>query len=218
MSKVIGADYLRGNLKPAMELCIAVGITPPAALAVSLGAGALYLEHRLDPIFIQERLGQALQPIDIVKLRTFPFKNDFADRSNGDSDDRALPIARLIRKAKVDDLAMLWNFYKGDIALVGPRPVVQSEVEATYDVLSVSERTDWQRARTIAKAGAVSLFNMTSRQLDPMSDTYLLARVEADLEYVESASAGVDLAILADAVGGAIGTLSGRIINAAEEL
>lgn len=214
MNRKVGEDYLGSNLKPAMEFCIAAGITPPAAVAMALGASAFYLENRISPVLIQERLGQAMEPIQVVKLRTFPFEHDQADRSSGDDDPRATRVGKLLRTAKIDDLAMLWSFFKGDVALVGPRPVVPSEVEATYEVLSQSERTDWMRARTIAKAGSVSSFNQPSRQLDPTSDAYLCARAEADIEYVfEKASASVDLAILADAVGGAAGRLTGLRVS-----
>lgn len=223
MSRKVGECYLGSNLKPAMEFCIAAGITPPAAVAMALGASAFYLENHISPIFIQERLGQAMEPIEVVKLRTFPFESDQADRSGGDDDPRATRIGKLLRKAKIDDLAMLWNFFKGDVALVGPRPVVSEEIEATYEVLSQSERTDWERARNIAKAGSVSSFNQPSRQLDPTSDAYLRVRAETDIVYVfEKASASVDLAILADAIGGAAGRLvssqAARYNSSAEKL
>ncbi len=213
MNSLVGEAYLASSQKRKFEWSIAMGITPPAAVLMALGASAFYAENRINPIFVQERDGQGVQPIKLFKLRSFPSLEDLADQSAGDTDPRASRVGRILRKSKIDDLAALWNFYKGELALVGPRPIVPQETLDTYALLSPTDREDWVHARTIARAGAVSAFNKVGRTLEPASEKYLLARVEADITYAEQASIVVDTKIMLDAVGGALARVIGRTFN-----
>jgi lipopolysaccharide/colanic/teichoic acid biosynthesis glycosyltransferase len=82
------------------------------------------------PFYISVRVGKNEKPIKIVKLRTMVIN---ADKKGVDStainDSRIIPIGHFIRRYKLDEITQLWNVFKGDMSLVGPRPNVKSETD-----------------------------------------------------------------------------------------
>jgi lipopolysaccharide/colanic/teichoic acid biosynthesis glycosyltransferase len=84
---------------------------------------ALALQNRWKIFFIQKRPGMHQQPFYIVKLRTM---NDVRDASGNLLPDNAriTKVGRWIRKLSLDELPQLWNVIKGDMSLIGPRPLL----------------------------------------------------------------------------------------------
>ena len=82
------------------------------------------------PFYISIRMGKSEKPFKIVKLRTMVIN---ADKKGVDStainDSRITPIGHFIRRYKLDEITQLWNVFKGDMSLVGPRPNVKSETD-----------------------------------------------------------------------------------------
>lgn len=74
-------------------------------------------------IFRQRRVGRGFEPFEILKLRTMAQgKPGLAYTMAGDP--RITRVGRFLREAKIDELPQLWNVLRGDMSLVGPRPVV----------------------------------------------------------------------------------------------
>jgi len=110
-------------LKRVIDFCIAlVGliILCPIFILVTLG---LYLANEGKPFFFQARPGLKGRIFNIVKFKTMNDKRD----SNGvllPDADRLTPIGAFIRKTSLDEIPQLINVLRGDMAIIGPRPLL----------------------------------------------------------------------------------------------
>ncbi|MCF1752602.1 sugar transferase [Mariniradius sp. RY-2] len=75
--------------------------------------------------YVQQRIGKGGQPFGLIKFATM--LENSANLPGGDvtmgNDPRVLPVGRVLRKTKINELPQLINIFKGDISLVGPRPL-----------------------------------------------------------------------------------------------
>jgi lipopolysaccharide/colanic/teichoic acid biosynthesis glycosyltransferase len=102
-------------------------------------AAAVRLESKGSPIFRQRRVGRDGQTFEILKLRTMvdgahALRSEFAALNEArdglfkiSADPRVTRIGRLLRKLHMDELPQLVNVLKGEMSLVGPRPLVEEE-------------------------------------------------------------------------------------------
>ncbi|MCG6949075.1 MAG: sugar transferase [Acidobacteria bacterium] len=98
-------------------------------------------------------------------------------------DPRITPVGRVLRRMSLDELPQLYNVFKGDMSLVGPRPPLPEEVERY-------ER--WQRRRLSMKPGITGLWQVSGRaNLDDFNRWIAL-----DLAYIDQWSPWLDLKIL----------------------
>src|SRR5690606_20498976 len=98
------------------------------------------------------------------------------------NDPRITRVGRFLRRYSIDELPQLWNVFKGDMSLVGPRPPLASEV-AAYE--------KWVHRRLLVKPGITGLWQVSGR-----SDLSWDDSVRLDLYYVENWSLTTDLVIL----------------------
>ncbi|MGF6696552.1 Undecaprenyl-phosphate galactose phosphotransferase WbaP [Paraburkholderia sp. MM5496-R1] len=104
--------------------------------------------------------------------RDFKLKNDI----------RVTPIGRILRKTSLDELPQLWNVLRGDMSLVGPRPIVQKElVRYGRDV----------RYYLALKPGMTGLWQVSGR-----NDVDYPTRVSLDVKYAMNRSLTFDMSIL----------------------
>lgn len=99
------------------------------------------------------------------------------------NDPRITPIGRLLRKFSIDELPQLWNVFKGNMSLVGPRPPLPQEVKK-YD--------DWQRRRLSMRPGITCLWQTNGR--NHITDFEQWTKM--DLEYIDQWSLGLDCKVL----------------------
>jgi exopolysaccharide biosynthesis polyprenyl glycosylphosphotransferase len=97
-------------------------------------------------------------------------------------DPRITKIGRLIRKASIDELPQLWNVFKGNMSLVGPRPALPSEVNQ-YSLV--------ERRRLDVTPGITCIWQVSGR-----SDIPFDKQVGLDVEYIESQSFWLDIKLL----------------------
>jgi exopolysaccharide biosynthesis polyprenyl glycosylphosphotransferase len=98
-------------------------------------------------------------------------------------DPRVTPLGRFLRKTSIDELPQLWNVFKGEMSLVGPRPPIPSEVQQ-YD--------PWHRRRLSMKPGLTCLWQISGRNKIGFDQWMKL-----DLQYIDNWSLWLDLKILA---------------------
>jgi len=98
----------------------------PFILLLSL---AIWLQDQRDPFYVSARIGRGGRGFRFVKLRTM-IPNASATRVDTTvaNDPRLLPVGRLIRALKFDELPQFWHVLGGTMSLVGPRPNVEREV------------------------------------------------------------------------------------------
>jgi len=101
-------------------------------------------------------------------------------------DPRVFPVGRLLREYHLDELPQLWNVLMGDMSLVGPRPTVPEQVE---------RYTPRERRRLDVRPGVTGLAQVSGNNALDWNE-----RIEVDLRYVDQASLGLDLRILARTV------------------
>lgn len=160
------------------------------ALAVSLpvlGAVALAVRTRLGSpvLFRQPRPGRGGRAFTILKFRTMTDARDEDGRPLSDTD-RLTPLGRWLRRTSLDELPELLNVLRGEMSLVGPRPLL-TRYRPHY---STRERT-----REDVRPGITGLAQVRGRNHLAWDE-----RLETDARYVESLSLRGDLRILADTV------------------
>jgi len=134
-------------------------------------------------IFRQERAGRDMKPFTMYKFRTMrPDVDPFGVSPAGAEDPRLTRLGRWLRETSIDELPQLWNILKGDMGLVGPRPLYMSQAR---------EFTEHQRRRLEARPGIVGLAQIHGRGELPHE-----AKLELDVQYVEQMSLAQDLKIL----------------------
>ncbi|HEX7979974.1 MAG TPA: sugar transferase [Gemmatimonadaceae bacterium] len=97
-------------------------------------------------------------------------------------DPRITPLGRILRRTSLDELPQLWNVVRGDMSLVGPRPILPAEI-AHYD--------DHCHLLLLLKPGITGLWQVSGRSAVSYRD-----RIKLQLQYVEHWSLGRDIAIL----------------------
>jgi lipopolysaccharide/colanic/teichoic acid biosynthesis glycosyltransferase len=100
----------------AVGLLLTAPLLGVAALAIRLTMGRPVL-------FRQARPGRAAQIFTLHKLRTMIDETDSAGHARP-CFSRVTPLGRLLRTTSIDELPQLWNVLKGDMSLVGPRPLL----------------------------------------------------------------------------------------------
>jgi lipopolysaccharide/colanic/teichoic acid biosynthesis glycosyltransferase len=176
---------VRPNASRALDLVVA-----SLALAVSapLVAGAalmIKLESRGPVFYRQRRVGLGGAPFELWKLRTMvPGAETIgAGIYVLEGDPRITRTGRLLRRFSLDELPNLVNVLRGEMAIVGPRPTVQEQVD---------RYTERQRRRLEVKPGITGWAQVNGRTSLPWPE-----RIELDVWYVEHRSLRLDLRILA---------------------
>lgn len=162
---------------------------------------ALYVGLMFDggsPVFAHTRIGRNGRPFKCLKFRSMvpnaaAVLADLLDRSAEaraewqkdfklKNDPRITPLGNFLRKSNLDELPQLWNVLKGEMSLVGPRPIVAEEVDRYGDKITYYEAT-WP--------GMTGLWQTSGR-----NDLTYAERVSLDVWYVRNWSLWQDLVVL----------------------
>lgn len=143
------------------------------------------------PIFYrQKRCGQWGEMFEIYKFRSMCVNADqMGQHSTGASDKRITPIGRILRKTRLDELPQFFNVIKGDMSVVGPRPLYKYDV----DMLMEAEPHDFQRLLTV-KPGITSIGQINVGYADTVAKN--VERLKYDLQYLKSYSVLDDINLI----------------------
>jgi lipopolysaccharide/colanic/teichoic acid biosynthesis glycosyltransferase len=172
-------------LSRVLDVVLAALLLLVAGPLLALAALAIRLESR-GPVFYRHlRVGRDGEPFELWKLRTMipGAESTGAGLYVLDGDPRITRVGRMLRRFSLDELPNLVNVLRGDMAIVGPRPTVQEQVD---------RYTDRQRRRLEVKPGITGWAQINGRTSLPWPD-----RIELDVWYVEHRSMRLDLRILA---------------------
>ena len=131
--------------------------------------------------FCQQRPGLHGQSFILIKFRTMEHQNDEADESLPDIE-RLTRFGRFMRSTSLDELPELWNVLKGDMSLVGPRPLLME-----YMPLYSKE----QARRHEVRPGITGWAQVNGRNAISWEEKFLL-----DIWYVDNRSTWLDIKIL----------------------
>lgn len=146
-----------------------------AAAAVSI-----WLSMGRPILFAHRRPGLREKPFLLYKFRTMlPPVNQRGEVPA--EHDRITLTGRLLRLSSIDELPQLWNILRGDMSLIGPRPLLEAYLPYY---------TETERRRHLVRPGLTGLAQINGRNTLGADE-----RLAMDVEYVETLSFGADLAI-----------------------
>jgi exopolysaccharide biosynthesis polyprenyl glycosylphosphotransferase len=181
-------------VKRALDLILApilIAVLSPLWLLVAI---AIKLDSPGPVFFVQERIGLSKRRFRMIKFRSMvdgaeslapllrPMNEADGPIFKVWRDPRVTRVGRWIRRFDIDELPQLVNVLHGDMSLIGPRPMLASEIGGFEP---------WQRKRFSMLPGITGLWQVRNRIGQPF-----LTGLQADLEYIDRWSLWLDLKIL----------------------
>jgi len=150
---------------------------------LALIAIVIRIESKGPAVFKQQRAGKNGKPFTFYKFRTMRVDADpFGPSPKSGHDPRLTKTGRLLREYSLDELPQLFNILRGDMSVVGPRP------------LYISQMPEWserQKRRLLVKPGLTGLAQVSGR-----AELTREEKLDLDVKYVETASFLTDIKIL----------------------
>jgi len=146
-------------------------------------------------LFVQERLGRNKQRFPMFKFRTMVVDAEERQKEleafneaggpvfKMKNDPRVTPVGRWLRKTSIDELPQLFNVLRGELSLVGPRPLPVTDFKRFNEY--------WFNRRFSVKPGITCIWQVSGR-----SETSFDQWIRQDLEYIDRWSLALDLKIL----------------------
>ena len=171
------ALYIKHPLDFLLSLFAIIVLSPLLLILTIVGA----IKMKGNPFFTQLRPGKDEKIFRLIKFRTMTCETD----ANGNplpDEQRLVPYGRFLRSTSLDELPELFNILKGDMAIVGPRPLL---------VRDMVFMTPEQRKRHTVRQGLTGLAQVSGRNAMTWED-----KLDYDLRYVQNVSLMVDFFII----------------------
>jgi lipopolysaccharide/colanic/teichoic acid biosynthesis glycosyltransferase len=169
--------------KRALNICMSLLAVVTLLPVFAVIAVAIRLSSKGPAIFRQERAGKDGKPFMFYKFRTMKIDADpFGASPKSGDDPRLTKTGKFLREHSLDELPQLFNIIKGDMSIVGPRP------------LYVSQMAEWnerQKKRLLVKPGLTGLAQISGR-----GELTREEKLELDVKYVEIASLLTDIKVI----------------------
>jgi lipopolysaccharide/colanic/teichoic acid biosynthesis glycosyltransferase len=169
--------------KHIFDICIsvlAIMLLLPVFAVISI---AIRISSKGPAIFKQERAGKDGKPFTFYKFRTMKLDVDpFGPSPKSGEDPRLTKVGIFLREYSLDELPQLFNILKGDMSIVGPRPLYISQM---------GEWNEQQKKRLLVKPGLTGLAQVSGR-----GELTREEKLELDVKYVETTSFTADIKII----------------------
>jgi len=170
-------------LKRGLDIIISLSaliILWPVLLLIVI---AIKVSSKGPAVFKQQRAGKNGKPFVFYKFRTMTIDADpFGPSPKSGRDLRLTKVGRILREYSLDELPQLFNILKGDMSVVGPRPLYLSQIP---------EWNERQKKRLLIKPGLTGLAQISGR-----GELTREEKLELDVKYVETASFSADVKIV----------------------
>lgn len=173
---------LRRLIKRLTDITVALVLVPLLLPLLVLICFSVLISMGAPVIFSQVRPGQNGRPFTIVKFRTMSERKDTKGSMLPD-EQRLTRLGRFLRATSLDELPELWNVLKGDMSLVGPRPLLMEYLD---------RYTPEQARRHEVRPGITGWAQINGRNELSWEEKFKL-----DVWYVDNQSLALDLKILA---------------------
>lgn len=187
-------NYFKRVVDFTMAL-VALICLSPIFIIITIG---LFFANQGHPFFLQSRPGKRERIFTIVKFKTMNDKKDDAGNLLSDSE-RLTKIGAFVRKTSLDEIPQLINVLKGDMSLIGPRPLLTSYLPL-YN--------DFQKRRHDVRPGITGWAQINGRNAISWKEKF-----ELDVFYVENVSFLLDLKIILTTV---MNVIQSKDINQAD--
>ena len=171
------------NFKRGLDIFIALAamvILSPVLVAIWI---TIRLSSKGPAIFKQQRAGKNGRPFVFYKFRTMTLDVDpFGPSPKSGQDRRLTKVGKFLRESSLDELPQLFNILKGDMSIVGPRPLYLSQIP---------EWSERQKKRLLVNPGLTG-----SAQIQGRAELTREEKLELDVKYVENAGLLTDIRIM----------------------
>jgi lipopolysaccharide/colanic/teichoic acid biosynthesis glycosyltransferase len=169
-------------VKRALDVAVAAVVLLLASPLMALAALAIRLRMGSPVLFRQTRPGLGGRPFQILKFRTMMDAVD-AEGNPLPDEARITAVGEFLRRSSIDELPQMWNVLRGDMSLVGPRPLLMEYLE---------RYTPEQARRHEVRPGVTGWTQVNGRNALSWEEKFRL-----DVWYVDHRSFWLDLRILA---------------------
>jgi undecaprenyl phosphate N,N'-diacetylbacillosamine 1-phosphate transferase len=182
-SKFIQFGSVSSLVKRILDICISSLVVIILLPVFVITVIAIRVSSKGPAIFKQERAGKGGKAFIFYKFRTMKIDVDpFGPSPKSNEDPRLTKIGKLLREYSLDELPQLFNVLKGDMSIVGPRPLYVSQI---------SEWNERQKKRLLVKPGLTGLAQISGR-----GELTREEKLELDVKYVETVSFLADIKII----------------------
>ena len=187
------------GLKRALDLTLIGLLSPVFLLLVSAIALIIRVDSPGGAFFTQERIGRGGRKIRVWKFRTMvdnaeeilgqhltnnsEISKEWMHNQKIKADPRITRVGKFLRKLSLDELPQVWNVLKGEMSLVGPRPIVEEEIRHYAEKFTVYKQV---------RPGITGFWQVSGR-----NDVDYATRVRLDEYYIRNWSVWFDLYIIA---------------------
>jgi Undecaprenyl-phosphate galactose phosphotransferase WbaP len=185
-------------VKRFLEICIVIFISPIVILFITLISITIRLDTKGKILYSQERIGKGGARFKMLKFRTMvpnsdeilekfldkdpEAKKEWEEAQKLRKDPRVTRIGSILRKSSLDELPQLWNVLIGEMSLVGPRPIVEKEINHYSQAFELYKQVF---------PGMTGLWQVSGR-----NDVGYEERIRFDEYYVRNWSIWLDLYII----------------------